>query len=162
MNAAELLEQARGLGATFTVPEPGRVHVSAPEPLPDELMSALRELKPQVLDLLTHVPDYSITACVCDQPIGGTGPERCEVCWQPLVPTTPGVVAADWQCALAGESVAHEQEAQKAAGPQPPGPTGTGGGRDPAGREHSPSPARPMVSGPEKLLHAGLLLRAVD
>ena len=85
MNAAELLERARGLGATFTVTEPSRVHVSAPEPLPDELMSALRELKPQVLDLLTHVPDYSITACVCDQPIGGTGPERCEVCRQPLL-----------------------------------------------------------------------------
>lgn len=85
MNAAELLEQARDLGATFTVPEAGRVHVSALTPLPDELMSALRELKPQVLDLLTQLPDYDATACTCSQPIGPTGPERCGTCHLPLL-----------------------------------------------------------------------------
>ena len=91
MNAAELLEQARDLGATFTVPEPGRVHVSAPEPLPDELMSALRELKPQVLDLLTQPPDFNATACTCPQPTGSTGARRCGACGLPLLcPNCPG------------------------------------------------------------------------
>ena len=102
MNAAELVERARDLGATFTVPEPGRVHVSAPEPLPDELMSALRELKLQVLELLTQGSDYSIAVCSCN-PLpsvkldghlahAGCGPgyERCDAC------------GYTWRCKLCG------------------------------------------------------------
>ena len=45
----ELLREAQALGAVFTVPEPGRVHIEASEPLPDALMESLRQFKDEVL-----------------------------------------------------------------------------------------------------------------
>ena len=44
-----LVRQAQALGAVFSVPEPGRVHIEAPEPLPDVLMESLRQHKDEVL-----------------------------------------------------------------------------------------------------------------
>ena len=37
MSVVELLDRAQELGATFTVPGPGRLHVSASDPLPNDL-----------------------------------------------------------------------------------------------------------------------------
>ena len=90
MTVIQLLERAWTLGATITVPEPGRVHLEAPSPLPDELMAQLRKHKDQVIRLLSD-------ACTCEPlpsraDIGhfahaGVGPdyERCATCgktWQ--------------------------------------------------------------------------------
>ena len=53
MMASELLARAQGMGATLTVPEPNRIHIEAPEPLPGELVAALREHKAELLVLLS-------------------------------------------------------------------------------------------------------------
>ena len=53
MMASELLARAQGMGATLTVPEPDRIHIEAPEPLPGELVAALREHKAELLVLLS-------------------------------------------------------------------------------------------------------------
>ncbi len=89
MTAEELLYEARKQGAVFTVPEPGRVHVEAPERLPDDLLEQLRRCKAEIVELLIANP---ATACACD-PLpsqaanghlaqAGCGPtyERCEAC----------------------------------------------------------------------------------
>ena len=47
-NVRNLLEKCRILGATFT-PMNDRFRVNAPFPLPDELVSALKGAKPQIL-----------------------------------------------------------------------------------------------------------------
>jgi len=47
-NVRDLLEKCRTLGATFT-PMNDRFRVSAPFPLPDELVSELKGAKPQIL-----------------------------------------------------------------------------------------------------------------
>ncbi len=65
MTAEELLYEARKQGAVFTVPEPGRVHVEAPERLPDELLEQLRRYKAEIVELLIARP---ATACTC-QPL---------------------------------------------------------------------------------------------
>ncbi|MCH7705990.1 MAG: ABC transporter substrate-binding protein [Chloroflexi bacterium] len=59
--------------------------------VPSDMIPPLRQAKAEILALLTHVPDYSITACTCAQPVGGTGPERCGACQLPLLcPNCPG------------------------------------------------------------------------
>ncbi len=94
MTAEELLYEARKQGAVFTVPEPGRVHVEAPERLPDDLLGQLRRCKAEIVELLITNPG---TACACD-PLpsqaeygslahAGCGPAysrclRCEKVWQ--------------------------------------------------------------------------------
>ena len=47
-DVAALLAQCRGLGAIF-IPMGDRLRVRAPDPLPENLIVALREVKPQVL-----------------------------------------------------------------------------------------------------------------
>ena len=94
MTAEELLCEARKQGAVFTVPEPGRVHVEAPERLPDDLLEQLRRCKAEIVELLNTTP---VTACACDplpsqaergaRAQAGCGPdyERCSKCgkiWQ--------------------------------------------------------------------------------
>ncbi len=94
-----LLRQAQALGAVFTVPEPGRVHVEAPERLPDDLLEQLRRCKTEIAELLIAQP---ATACTC-QPLpsqkefghmaqAGCGPtyERCEAC------------GYTWRCKMCG------------------------------------------------------------
>ena len=48
MNVLALLERCRELGATLTTVD-DRVKVRAPEPLPDDVIAALKEAKPQLL-----------------------------------------------------------------------------------------------------------------
>jgi hypothetical protein len=88
MNAAEALCEARKYGAVFTVKGPDQVRVSAPLPLPGSLLSDLKAHKLEIIRLLGKEPDYSLTACTCDKPIGGTGDQRCRACALPL--TCPG------------------------------------------------------------------------
>ena len=52
-DAANLLEQCRALGATFTLVG-NRLRVNAPQPLPDTLVSELKERKEQVLRELSR------------------------------------------------------------------------------------------------------------
>ena len=47
-NASNLLKRCRDLGATFTV-RGERLHIQAPEPLPDGVVLSLKALKQQVL-----------------------------------------------------------------------------------------------------------------
>lgn len=53
MRAAELLHRVESAGAHLT-PDGDNLKVSAPEPLPDELMAELKAAKPKLLELLTH------------------------------------------------------------------------------------------------------------
>jgi hypothetical protein len=85
MNPAEALYQARELGAVFTVSGKGQVKVSGPLQLSGSLMADLKANKREIISLLGKVPDYSATACTCEQSIGGTGSERCGVCGLPLI-----------------------------------------------------------------------------
>jgi hypothetical protein len=85
MTPLELLERVQSFGARLTVPEAGRIHIEAPEPLPDELMAELCQHKIELLALLRRGPDYAATACVCPVPIGPTGNTRCPVCQLPLI-----------------------------------------------------------------------------
>jgi len=48
MNAITLIERCRRLGATFTTVN-DHIKVQAPEPLPDDLITGLREAKSQVI-----------------------------------------------------------------------------------------------------------------
>jgi len=52
MKAAQLLQRVQELGAVLTVPAPSRLHVSAPGPLPEDLVDALREHKPEIIAAL--------------------------------------------------------------------------------------------------------------
>ena len=56
MNLTELLDRAYSLGTLFNIPEPDRVHVEAPQQLPDELMALLREHKDELLEILSWPP----------------------------------------------------------------------------------------------------------
>ncbi len=99
MTAEELLYEARKQGAVFTVPEPGRVHVEAPERLPDYLLEQLRRCKAEIVELLITKP---ATACTCGLlpsqteyghlAQAGCGPSysRCAEC------------GYRWQCKLCG------------------------------------------------------------
>jgi len=84
MGAAELLKELEILGVSASVD--GDEMVLRPGArVPADMLGPLRQAKAEIMALLTYVPDYSVTACTCDQPIGGTGPEQCEVCQQPLL-----------------------------------------------------------------------------
>jgi hypothetical protein len=52
MSVVELLDRAQELGATFTVPGPGRLHVSASDPLPNDLVRELTDNKPEIIEYL--------------------------------------------------------------------------------------------------------------
>ena len=82
-DAEGLLKKARSMGAEFRF-DGDVVLVSAPRPLPDELMAELRKHKTDVRALLAVMPNYQATACVCDVPIGPTGCIVCDVCGLPL------------------------------------------------------------------------------
>lgn len=84
MGAVELLKELEILGVEVTV-DGDEVVLRPGARVPAEMLDPLRQAKADIMALLTYVPDYSITACSCDQPVGGTGPERCEVCRQPLL-----------------------------------------------------------------------------
>ena len=84
-SAAEgLLKKARSMGADFRF-DGDAVVVSAPRPLPGELMAKLRQHKQDIRVLLAQVPDYQATACVCPVPIGPTGCANCGVCGLALI-----------------------------------------------------------------------------
>ena len=84
MTPEELLREARSLGAAFRF-EGDKVVVSAPLPLPGDLMAKLREHKPEIVALLGQEPDYQATACTCESPVGSTGEARCCTCGLPLI-----------------------------------------------------------------------------
>ena len=84
ISAEGLLKKARSMGADFHF-DGIAVVVSAPRPLPGELMRELREHKDDIRVLLVQVPDYQATACVCPVPNGPTGCVRCGVCGLALI-----------------------------------------------------------------------------
>ncbi len=84
ISAEGLLKKARSMGADFHF-DGNVVIVSAPRPLPDNLMAELREHKDDIRVLLVQVPDYQATACVCPVPTGPTGCARCGVCGLALI-----------------------------------------------------------------------------
>ena len=90
MGAVELLKELETLGVSVSAD--GDEMVLRPGArVPSEMLDPLRQAKAEIMILLTHVPDYSITACVCDQPIGPTGPDRCGKCDLALLcPDCPG------------------------------------------------------------------------
>ena len=90
MGAAELLKELEILGVEVTAD--GDEMVLRPGArVPSDMLGSLRQAKAEIMALLIYVPDYSVTACVCNQPIGGTGPERCGICGLALLcPDCPG------------------------------------------------------------------------
>ena len=54
MSVAELLGRAQELGATFTMPGPGRLHVDAADPLPTDLVQELTENKPEIIEYISE------------------------------------------------------------------------------------------------------------
>ena len=54
MSVAELLDRAQELGATFTMPGPGRLHVDASDPLPTDLVRELTENKPEIIEYISE------------------------------------------------------------------------------------------------------------
>lgn len=82
--AETLLKKARSMGADFRFVGDAVV-VRAGQALPGDLMMELRQHKEDIRVLLTQVPDYQATACVCSVPIGSTGNTRCEYCSLPLM-----------------------------------------------------------------------------
>ena len=90
MGAVELLQELETLGVSVSVD--GDEMVLRPGArVPSEMMGPLRQAKEKIMAMLTYIPDYSITACTCPQPIGPTGPERCQACGLPLLcPNCPG------------------------------------------------------------------------
>ena len=54
MSVAELLDRAQELGATFTMPGPGRLHVDAANPLPTDLVQELTENKPEIIEYISE------------------------------------------------------------------------------------------------------------
>ena len=58
MKVVELLDRAEELGATFTLPEPGRLYVSASEALPDDLVQELTENKPVLIEYIRHRAEF--------------------------------------------------------------------------------------------------------
>ena len=56
--------------------------------VPPDLLVEVRAYKAAILAYLRRrvgPPDYAATACVCDIPIGPTGPVWCAVCHLPLI-----------------------------------------------------------------------------
>ena len=52
MSVVDLLDRAQELGATFTVPGPGRLLVSAADPLPNDLVRELTDNKPEIIEYI--------------------------------------------------------------------------------------------------------------
>ena len=82
--AESLLKKARSMGAGFRF-NGDAVMVSAPCPLPRELMAELRQHKQDIRILLAQMPDYQDTACVCSVRNGPTGSAYCGVCGLALI-----------------------------------------------------------------------------
>jgi hypothetical protein len=87
VSGAELLEQARRLGARFSVPQRGTLHVKASGPLPDELLAALRQYKGEILQLLTTHSEASSWPVPDAQELLA----RWEALGCPQIPLSPGV-----------------------------------------------------------------------
>lgn len=67
MNVADLLHQARALGAEFEIHlDSDRVHVSGPAPLPDDLLAALRQHKAELRRQLIIERAYALASKVDD------------------------------------------------------------------------------------------------
>ena len=84
ISAEGLLKKARSMGADFHF-DGDAVVVSAPWPLPGELMVELRRHKDDIRVLLVEVADYQATACICATPSGPTGSAICGVCGLALI-----------------------------------------------------------------------------
>ena len=84
ISAEGLLKKARSMGAEFRF-DGDAVVVSAPRPLPGELMAELRQFKEDIRALLVEVADYQDAACVCFVPMGPTGSNCCGVCGLPMI-----------------------------------------------------------------------------
>ena len=54
MSVVDLLDRAQELGATFTVPGPGRLLVSASDPLPNDLVRELTDNKPEIIEYIQN------------------------------------------------------------------------------------------------------------
>ena len=54
MSVVELLDRAQEMGATFTLPGPGRLHVAASDPLPTDLVQELTENKPEIIEYISE------------------------------------------------------------------------------------------------------------
>ena len=85
MTGGEVLVHLKNHGVILE-PNGDNLHYRAPKGvLTLELRQALVEHKTEVLALLQQGRDYAATACICPEPIGGTGPDRCAVCELPLI-----------------------------------------------------------------------------
>ena len=76
MPATQLMKEAEALGAKFRL-EQGEVKITAPAPLPEPLMSELREHKAELMAHLSGA--YRCLDCICDNPIPRLTP-RCSLC----------------------------------------------------------------------------------
>ena len=110
MGAAELLKELETFGVVVTAD--GDEMVLRPGArVPSKMLDPLRQAKAEIMVLLTHILDYSITACACDLPIGPTGSQRCGTCGLPLLcPNCPGcrgcklAVKFGWGCSRGGST----------------------------------------------------------
>ena len=84
MGAAELLKELETLGVEVTA-DGDEMVLRHGARVPAEMLEPLRQAKEEIMALLTKVPDYSPTACTCEQTIGPTGPDRCDTCQLPLL-----------------------------------------------------------------------------
>ena len=75
MSVAQLLDRAQELGATFTLPGPGRLHVDAADPLPTDLVQELTENKPEIIE---YIAEHS-SAMDLPWPLGYGGLPNAEV-----------------------------------------------------------------------------------
>ena len=97
MGAVELLKELEILGVSVSV-DGDEVVLRPGSRVPSDMIPPLRQAKAEILGLLVDdadgvvdAVDYGATACICDQPIGPTGPERCGTCQLPLLcPNCPG------------------------------------------------------------------------
>ena len=69
MNATEVLYRARKHGAVFTLLGEDRVKVSAPLPLPGNLLADLKTRKADIIPLLGKVPNYSAQLVPMSDPL---------------------------------------------------------------------------------------------
>ena len=57
MSVVQLLREAYELDAILTAPEPDRLNVSAPQPLPDDLIQKLTDNKPEIIEYIRNHTD---------------------------------------------------------------------------------------------------------
>ena len=84
MNSAQILDRLHDLGVTVHL-NGAKVRMEPGSKVPAELLAEVRQHKTEVLALLQQGRDFAATACICPEPIGGTGPDRCGVCEMPLL-----------------------------------------------------------------------------